>query len=306
MILPFLLSLLFTPLQALPPSPPVEKTIAPLSVQEGELFKLSLPLTLPKDSYHALNIYLQTLIDGRPLPWPYRLEKAFASDGTLFVDGRLLQPGTYLLPFESFWWRGKPYPLPTLTYTALPINAPTFTPNDLVLPFPDKALYISLENQHLQQLINENNLIEGLSILQWQMTSRHSLSIFCLLLALSPLILHALQWARSRRPQQQPVLQKTPQELLQEIKRLQREQKAPWDKVLFILNCEAQTVSLTAYELQQYFSARGNSSLAEASANIEEHSYRPDNFRFFNPTVRLIESGIAREVPVAPVLSTLP
>ena len=64
------------------------------AVQEGQLWTAAVKVDVPKAAYPALQDYLETLISSRPLPWPYYLEKASVTDGTITVQGRLLRPGT--------------------------------------------------------------------------------------------------------------------------------------------------------------------------------------------------------------------
>jgi hypothetical protein len=261
-------------------------------VQEGELWTTTVNVAVPKASYPALQNYLTTLISSRPLPWPYYLEKASLTDGTVTLQGRLLRTGTYCLPLGVFAWHGTSYSLPSLVYVSNPIRIPVLSANDLLLPFPNVALFQSPDNREQLLALLQQNQATGYAVLFWQERLRHALAILSLLFICLPILVQLWRWRNLRKPVEPPIPTPTIAETLQEVIQLQREGQTPWPQLVKILNTAASTTSLTSYELEQRFSSEGRIALAKAAASIEERGYKPGNEQYFPQTIRLIEDGL--------------
>jgi hypothetical protein len=261
-------------------------------VQEGELWTASLKTDVPPNAYPALQNYLTALIDSRPLPWPFYLEKASVADAAITVQGRTLRSGTYCLPLGVFVWKKKTYVLPSFTCTSTAIKLPLLSVNDMLLPFPEAALFQTSENREQLQVLLERNQALGYTVTVWQERLRHTLAIVGLLLICLPIVIQLWRWKSARRPSPQPIPISTAAETLREVLSLRQEGQTPWQQLVFILNKEASTFSLTTFELEQLFASLGRPTLAKAAAAIEEHGYRPDNERYFDQTVRLIKEGL--------------
>jgi hypothetical protein len=261
-------------------------------IQEGALWTARVGVDVPQAAYPALQNHLSTLIYSRPLPWPYYLESASVAHGTITVQGRMLRPGTYQLPLGVFLWNGTSYVLPSLTHTATPIKIPLLAASNMLLPFPNEALLPTHDNNKQQLALLQQNQTAGYSLLIWQERLRHTLAILGLLLTCSPFVFQVWRWWSLKKP---PVPQRsapTIAESLQEVKALRREGQTPWQQLVFILNRAASTSSLTTFELERRFSAEGSTALAQAATAIETQGYGPDNERYFNQTVRLVEEGL--------------
>ena len=263
------------------------------AVQEGQLWTAAVKVDVPKAAYPALQDYLETLISSRPLPWPYYLEKASVTDGTITVQGRLLRPGTYSLPLGVFFWHSISYVLPSLAHTSCPIRVSQLSANDMLLPYPSIALFQTPDNKKLLSALLQKNQDLGYAILSWQGRLRHVLAIFGLLLIGTPIVIQVWRWRRLKKPEPTPAPVPTATDALQEVVALRREGKTPWPQLVSVLNKAASTNSLTAFELEQRFSSEGRTALARAAASIEEYGYRPDNDQYFNEAIRLIEEGLA-------------
>ena len=261
-------------------------------VQEGELWTATMRVDVPSAAYPALQNYLSALIYSRPLPWPFYLEKTSVTDKTITVQGRMVRSGTYRLPLGVFIWQGRSYILPSVVYTSDPIKIPILSANDMLLPYPGAALFQTPSNKKQLLAFLQRNQELGYTILFWQEQLRHALAILGLLLICLPIVIQLWRWKKSRKGTPQPVSVPTTAETLREVLSLRQEGQTSWQQLVFILNREASTSSLTTFELEQLFTSLGRPTLAKAAAAIEEHGYRPDNEQYFDQTVRLIEAGL--------------
>ena len=263
-------------------------------VPEGEPWTATMSVDLPPAAYSSLQDYLTTLIYSRPLPWPYYLEKASVANGTVTVQGRILRPGTFQLPLGLFFWRSRPYVLPSLTYTSDPIKVPLLSACDLLLPFPNAALSITSENKKLQSALFQQNQEIGSFILFWQERLRHVFAILALVLVCLPIAVPLFRWWGARKPAPLSIPAPTIGETLQKVLALHRGGQTPWPQLVLILNKAASTTSLTTFELEQRFASEGRDAFAKAAAAIEECAYRSDNEQYFNQAIHLVEEALRK------------
>jgi hypothetical protein len=265
-----------------------------IEVEEGRLFTVEKRVLLPEEAYPALKVYIKTLFFSRPLPWPYHLEKFDVRDGKVVLHGRVLSPGTYEIPLGMLWWNGKAYSLPRFLCTGTSVHIPLLTVADLLLPFPEKALFPSPQNVLMEDTLLKQNQVEGVQVFDWRELWRHVFVIACLFLVCAPCALQIWRWRQAKKKPEGDSFIVTPSMAFREVKDLQRRGEAPWSKLVYVLNLvgSAQMPSLTSYELEQHFAASGEKELAEASSCIENYGYRSDGGQYFDQTVQLVEKGL--------------
>lgn len=269
---------------------PVEEDISG-NVQEGQLFSVQKEVALLKEAYPAVKLYVQGLLFSRPLPWPYHLEGFDVREGKVFLQGRLMSPGAYEIPLGVLWWGGRAYALPSFSRTSVPIQLPVLSVQDLLLPFPDKAMLPTPQNEKVESQLLMDNQERGMEFLTWKDFWRHVLIIVCLVLVCIPCAYQFFKWWRVNEQPKETLPVITPAVVFQEIKHLQQQGQTPWEKLVYVLNLvtSQEMPSLTSYELERRFAAAGQTGLAEASACIENYGYRPDGGQYFDHAVLLIE-----------------
>jgi hypothetical protein len=266
-------------------------------IEEGRLFTVEKKISIPEVAYPTLKMYLRTLFFSRPLPWPYQVEKFDVRDEKILLQGRVLSPGKYVIPLGVFWWNGKSYVLPSFSCTSTPAYLPPLTVADLLLPFPEKALFPSAHNVQAENELLTQNQVAGRRMLFWYDFWRHAFVMTCLFLVCLPCSLQLWRWWRLKRNPEVTIPVVSPSTVFQEVKDLQRQRETPWSKLVYVLNLVAsvEMPSLTSYELEQRFTAAGESALAEAASCIENYSYRPEGDQYFDQAVELVEKGLTEK-----------
>jgi hypothetical protein len=264
-------------------------------VEVGKLFSIERKINLPEEAYPAFRIYMNSLLFSRPLPWPLYIDSFDVQKGVLRIQGRLLRPGVYDIPLGVFWWKGVSYLLPTVSYTSLSISPFLLTAENLLLPFPKKALGLTAGNKQLRDEILSDNQRRGLTELRWQERWCHILAFASLFLVCIPLAFQYWRWFRVRRKPEVFLQIVTPGMAFHEVKALQQRGETPWPKLLHVLNLVASEAmpSLTSYELGEHFTAQGEKGLAEASRLIETFGYRSDNGQYFQEAVQRVEQELS-------------
>ena len=268
-------------------------------VVPGQVFRATAEIDVPREAEPALRLHLQALSWSRPLPWPYHLEKGEILDGTMTLEGRLVDVGTFEIPLGVFRWNTIVAMLPRIRRTAVPFALPVLTASDLLLPFPQQAFLPSAQNARMETELLLDNQTRGLGFVDWQGSGRHALAILCLMLVCIPLVYQLWRWQRAQAtpPDVQPLI--TPALAFEEVKRARQQGREAWSPLLYVLNLLAlqQKGSLTSYELKTYFEARGKKELAQAALLIEQYGYTPSQEPWFDQALLMVENEIKLQAP---------
>jgi hypothetical protein len=240
----------------------------PLSVHVGEQCVFELPCSIPQEAHLRSDIYLQSLVYARPLPFPFFLESYTRFPNTLVIRGRFSEEGNHCICLGDVPWNDSSFPLPSFRVTSkkLPIQSFPF-----LLPYPQYDLQISAKNQEILKEVSLNNQKNGI----WQSVRQNMLRhvsgfVFICILCVPVCV---LMYNRRKKPVLPTSSLLSPQEMFRQIE--QHRQTVPWSDLVGLLNVFAfPPSSRTAYELEEYFRKSGNKPLASAAKIIDEYGYQ--------------------------------
>ncbi len=267
---------------------------APESVRVNELFTVDLNIDLPPKAERAFQSYLKMLVADSPLP--LFLEKVHFQEKGAKLVARLLLEGSFEMPLGTFYWKDKRFSLPSFPMQATAIELPQITLNNYMLPFPKSFVAETEENRIFQTNLREKENIEGFLHVEWQQRVRLLLGLGVLFLLFLPFIFEYRKWKKASKVSSKPKVP-TAQERLSKIKKGVEIGRVDWTPLLELLNTlNEKTNPLTAYELKDCFSQKGDEGLASASSLIEQYAYRPKKeFPEFERAVQIINQRIARK-----------